>query len=64
MCRGFLIIMIKITRSKFKCGYIIGLGFLNIFDGLIMILTLGNYTTQTTLGYVLKYHQNLKNKND
>lgn len=54
----------KITRSKFPFYYIIGLGFLNIFDGLVMIFSLGHFTTQTTLSYVMKYHKKLiKKKN-
>lgn len=55
----------KITRSKFPFYYIIGLGFLNIFDGLVMIFTLGHFTTQTTLPYVMNYHKKLiKKKNE
>jgi len=55
----------KIKRSKFPPLYIIGLGFLNIFDGLIAILSLGFYTSGTTLPYVMNYHKKLiKKKNE
>lgn len=53
----------KITKSKFPFYYILGLGFLTIFDGLVMVLSFGNYTSQTTLKYVLNYHKKyVKNK--
>lgn len=52
-----------LTRSKFPPLYIFGLGLCNIFDGLCMILTLGFYTSQTSLPYVMKYYKtNIKNK--
>lgn len=52
----------KLTKSKFPFYYILGLGFLTIFDGLVMILSFGNYTSQTTLKYVLNYHRKLSKK--
>lgn len=52
----------KITKSKFPNLHIIGLGFLNIFDGLVMVLTLGNFTSQTTFNYVINYHKKLRIK--
>ncbi len=51
-----------IRKSPFPFWYIIGLGFLNIFDGVVMVITLGHYTSQTTLHYVMSYHKKQRNK--
>lgn len=54
---------LKLTKSKFSNQYILILGLLNIIDGLVMILSLGFYTSQLTLPYVLHIAQKKKIKN-
>ena len=54
----------KLRKSKFPFYYILGLGLLNIIEGLIMILSLGFYTTDgISLKYVINYHKKIKNAN-
>lgn len=50
----------KLTKSKFPFYYILGLGFITVFDGLVMILSLGNFTAQCTFKYVMWYNRKLK----
>lgn len=54
----------KLTKSKFPFYYILGLGFITVFDGLVMILSLGNFTAQCTFKYVMWYNRKLKIKYD
>ena len=49
----------KITKSKLPNSYMIIYGFLSLFDSLVIILSLGNYSTQTTLKYVKNYNKKL-----
>lgn len=54
----------KLTKSKFPFYYMLGLGFLNIVEGLVTILSLGFYTTDgISLRYVINYHKKIKNAN-
>lgn len=49
--------MRKFKRTTFPFWYMMGLGFINIFDGLIVVLTLGQYTSQWQFQYVMKWHR-------
>ena len=53
-----------LNKSKQPWHYIFVLGFLNIIDGLIMMLTLGNYTSQLTFPYITNFHKRKRLKNE
>jgi hypothetical protein len=53
----------KIIKSKFPKKYMIGLGIIHVLEGLFMILTLGTYSTNYSLEYVLTHHKKLKQNN-
>lgn len=56
--------MNNFKRSKFPFWYIWILGWISIFDGIVMIITLGFYTSQFTLPYVMNFHKRtIKSKN-
>lgn len=56
--------MKNFKRTKFPFWYMIGLAFIMIFDALVIILTLAQFTSQYQLQYVFWYHKrkHLKNK--
>lgn len=47
-----------LKRTKFPAWYMLGLGFINLIEGLIIILSLGRYTSNNfSLRYVMNYHK-------
>jgi len=49
--------MRAIKRSIFPWYYIFGLGLRHIIDGVVMVITIGNYTTAFSLQYVMRVHK-------
>ena len=50
----------KFQKSKFPQSYMFGLGIRHVLDGLVMILSFGNFTTNIAFNYVCKYHKRKK----
>jgi EamA domain-containing membrane protein RarD len=42
-----------LTKTKFKWWYSLIIGFLTVIDGLVMLITLGNFSTSLCLKYSL-----------